>query len=445
MTIKIKFILIIFFGLTIIASSFKNNEDLKYNFNKKYRIDQLQADFRQFRNILQSNHPRLYEYTSKEKFDFLFDSLYNTITYKMTEREFQYFLTPIIGKVHCSHTKLLPSKYLAENIDAYISAPPFKLYFNNYKAFFQKNYSNDTSIKIGAEILSINGIKTEQIIKNFASRIHNEGKNTTFIYNRLNVSAYGIFPALCDYPNIEKYKLTFINPDSKTVKEISLKSIKQNDYLKLNPTPANYTYKLIDSLNTALITIRSFKFKIDSTYTNFIKETFREIKLKKIENLIIDIRGNIGGLPEPATEILRKISNKEFIYYNKKVSWEFDNTISPTEYCFKGKLYFLIDGGCRSTTGHFISLVKYHNLGTLIGEEACASYSCNSSGRPYTLTNSGLMIECPYTTFEVAVQGQERGNGIIPEIYVKPTVDNVIHGKDSILNYALDKIKQTEK
>ena len=116
LTIKIKFILIIFLGLTIIASSFKNNEDLKYDFNKKYRIDQLKADFRQFRDILQSTHPRLYEYTSKEKFDFLFDSLYNTINYKMTEREFQYFLTPIIGKVHCSHTKLLPSKYLAENL-----------------------------------------------------------------------------------------------------------------------------------------------------------------------------------------------------------------------------------------------------------------------------------------------------------------------------------------
>lgn len=444
MTIKIKFILLLFFGLTIIASSYKNIEDSKFDFNKRYSIDNLQSDFRQFREILQSNHPRLYEYTSKEQFDFLFDSLYNAINYKMTEREFQYFLTPIIGKVHCSHTKLLASKYIAENINNYISAPPFKLHFDNYKAFVQMNYSNDSSMKIGAEILSINGIKTEQIIKNFASRIHNEGKNTTFIYNRLNVAAYGLFPALCDYPNIEQYRLTFINPDNNTVKEISLKSIKQNEYSKLNPIPTNYSYKLIDSLNTAIITIHSFKFKADSIYSNFIKETFRDIKLKEIKNLIIDVRGNIGGLPEPAAEILRNISNKEFIYYNKKAAWEFDNTISPTEDCFKGKLYFLIDGGCRSTTGHFVSLVKYHNLGILIGEETCASYSCNSNGRPYTLTNSGLIIECPYKTFDVAVQGQERGKGIIPDIYIKPTVDNVIKGKDSILIYTLDKIKQTE-
>jgi hypothetical protein len=443
--IRFKNIFLVFCGLTVILSSYKNNEEIKYDFNKQYSIDQLQADFHQFREVLQSNHPRLYEYTSKDKFDFLFDSLFNAIKYKMTEREFQYFLTPIIEKAHCSHTKLLPSEYLAENINDYISAPPFKLYFDNYRAFIHKNYSNDTSIKIGAEILFINGIKTEQIIKNFASRIPNEGKNTTFIYNRLNVAVYGLFPALCDYPNIEKYKLTFINPGSQAIKEISLKSIKQNEYSKLNPTPANYTYKLIDSLNTAIITIHSFKFKADSIYTNFIKEIFREIKLKKIKNLIIDVRGNIGGLPEPAAEILRNISNKTFIYYNKKVSWKFDNTISPTEDCFKGKLYFLIDGGCRSTTGHFVSLIKYHNLGTLIGEETCASYSCNSNGRPYTLTNSGLIIECPYTTFDVAVRGQERGKGIIPDIYIKPSADNVIMGQDSILNYTLDEIKQNEK
>lgn len=61
------------------------------------------------------------------------------------------------------------------------------------------------------------------------------------------------------------------------------------------------------------------------------------------------------------------------------------------------------------------------------------------------LTNSGLVIECPYTTFDVAVQGQERGNGIFPNIYIKPTIVNVINGRDTILNYTLNKIKQARK
>lgn len=425
--------------------SFRNYK--VYDPGKKYTVDQLRADFSFFRETLEKTHPRLYEYTSKEEFHHLFDSLYKAIDHKMTEREFQYFLSPVISKTHCSHTKILPSKEFSDNIDKHIIAPPFKLYFDSSRAFLLNRYFSDTSIQIGAEILSINGIPTEQLINNFAARIHNEGNNTTFIYNRLNAAVNGLFPGLCDHPPISKYSLTYLNPGSKVAQAVKLRSIKLNEYLRYNPASPvqNYSYRTIDSLNTAVLKYYSFKFRADSSYKEFLDKAFAEIRSKNIDHLVIDVRGNIGGLPEPAAELLRKVSGKEFSYYNKKVSWEFDNIIKPSESQFTGELYFLVDGGCRSTTGHFISLVKYHKLGTIIGEETCASFSCNSNGRPYPLPNTGLILECPYTTFDVAVEGQPRGNGVQPNIYIKPSVGDVIRNEDAVLQFTLDKIRQVKK
>jgi C-terminal processing protease CtpA/Prc len=263
----------------------------------------------------------------------------------------------------------------------------------------------------------------------------------------MNVST-DLFPGLCNYPDIKKYDLTFTNPKSKAVKKLTLKSITHNEYNILNAEKQkpNYSFNLLDSLSTGIIKISSFNFNMDSVYTDFILNTFKELKSKNIQNLIIDVRGNIGGQPNPATELLKNITSKELIYFSKKSGYEkFNNTVTPTEDRFKGNIYFLIDGGCRSTTGHLASLVKYHQLGKMIGEETCASYSCNSSAKTYILNNSKLTIDCPSKVFEVAVEGQQRGNGIMPDIYLKPTVENVMNGKDTVMMFTLDKIKNTGK
>jgi Peptidase family S41 len=448
------FSLAILLLLAIITNAQNRMGNIHYEFDKKYSATQLQADFRQFREILEKKHPRLYEYTSKKQLDKLFDSLYLRINASMTERQFQYFISPVISKVHCSHTKILPSRYLTEHINDYINAPCFKLFFDEGKAFFLNNYSSDTSIKIGAEVLSINGVTTEQIINNFAIRIHNEGKNITWIYNRLNAALLGLFPALCDYPNIETYTLTYKNPDTETIREISLKSIKQADYIKYNPAkPAqNYSFSMLDSLSTGILKVLSFKFPCDSPFNSFINKTFNELRSKHIKNLIVDVRGNIGGLPYPAAELLKHLSAEKFIYYKKTdgftENWSmedckvFNNLISPSENLFKGKIYFLVDGGCRSTTGHFCALVKYHKIGTMIGEETCASFDCNSNAYPITLKYTKLILECATAKYEVAVKGLERGNGVMPDIYIRPITDNIINGKDTVLLYTLAKIGQ---
>lgn len=89
-------------------------------------------------------------------------------------------------------------------------------------------------------------------------------------------------------------------------------------------------------------------------------------------------------------------------------------------------------------------MVKYYHLGPIIGEESCASYSCNDNGNPHILPNTQLTLICPESTYSVAISGLKRGRGIMPDYVVKPTISDVISGKDTVLQFALKIIRATK-
>jgi len=101
----------------------------------------------------------------------------------------------------------------------------------------------------------------------------------------------------------------------------------------------------------------------------------------------------------------------------------------------------LIDGGAFSTTSHFSSLVKFHNLGTFVGQETNGSYSCNANATELLLPNSGIRTRIAQSTFATAVSGFELGPGIMPDVEVTPTLDHILTGADPVLAEALHLIQ----
>src|SRR5882757_5709756 len=82
------------------ATSIKN-----YDPNKQYPKEKLQQDFTLLQNILESKHPSLYWYTSKDSMDMYFNKYYNAIEDSMTEQRFGWkILAPLVSKIHCGHT-----------------------------------------------------------------------------------------------------------------------------------------------------------------------------------------------------------------------------------------------------------------------------------------------------------------------------------------------------
>ena len=85
--------------------------------DRKYAPEELRKDYMVFRHLLESWHPSLYWYTSRDSMSAYFDEGYAAIRDSMTEPQFRTILSYVIAKVDCGHTSVRASKAYAHYLD----------------------------------------------------------------------------------------------------------------------------------------------------------------------------------------------------------------------------------------------------------------------------------------------------------------------------------------
>jgi hypothetical protein len=86
-------------------------------------------------------------------------------------------------------------------------------------------------------------------------------------------------------------------------------------------------------------------------------------------------------------------------------------------------------------------VVHHHGRATFVGEESGAGYYGNVSGGGVTLTlpHSGVRVRIPFIKYSCAVSGYTpEDRGLIPEHIIVPTVDDLLAGRDPVLEFALE-------
>ena len=142
----------------------------------------LQEDFNQFRYLLESMHPALYDYTSKNELDSLFDSNYHKINSDMDVNAFIMLMTEVISKVGCGHSSLfVPDQFWNVAPEKLF---PLKLIMIKNKIYVRGSYSEVQNISTGSEILSVNGEPIDKIIDHLASLTSADGFNSSYRYTK---------------------------------------------------------------------------------------------------------------------------------------------------------------------------------------------------------------------------------------------------------------------
>jgi len=441
-------LLILFTYIVLISSC--NKSDVRSDPDHQHSIEELREDFNKFKSKLMQSHPGIADYSYRIRFEKFANESLNSIARPMNARDFYYLISTVAEKANCGHTRLyLPDEYWM-NMHAAEKFFPLNLYYIDGTAFVIKNYSNDTTIMPGCEVISINSIPMTEIISNYLSAFGSDGYNQTYKYYNMNKKRYGLFPAYTKYP--ESYSLeiklamddsiSVMSIDALTSDEISEKdNYEVIDYENYYP----YEFKLIDSMNTAIIKIETFVVEPGWDYKEFYKSAFESIRQSKINNLIIDLRLNDGGDPNPAAELISYILDSAYIYFPPNVIGysNLKKHIKPRQPNFSGNLYILIDGGCFSTTGHLLSVLRYHQRGIFIGEESGGSFQCYGCVKEYTLPNTKIMIQYPRCIFQTAVDGFLFDQGIMPDHEVKPDINDLVNGDDTVLKFVLELIAET--
>ena len=412
--------------------------------NKEYSEDQLNQDYEKMIQEIMDNHPRPFQYTDQNEFENIVNSIGMQFDKPMTRIEFFKLLSMVVAKIRCSHTGIRLGADFEQGIKAEEKYFPLKLYFSDDRAWIVSGIIENQEIEPGSELISINHVPLKNIIEVIFSMIPAEGFNQTTKYYVIN-NQFETYYRLLSSTNT--FDIEFINPtnNERSVSTIAgvnydntVKSVKRTEH---ENSPFHVTY--LKENNTALWKIPSFSYDDINEYLKETERLFAKLMNEKTENLILDLRGNNGGHPIFAAILYSYLTQEPFIYFNNqgiKIE-EFEplyNTMEANEKAFSGNLYVWIDGGCLSTTGHFISLLRYQDKAIFIGEEPGSWFSCNDNSVKRKLPNTGIELNIPRTTFETAVSGFESGDVFMVDYPVIISVDDKLDNKDIYLNKTLE-------
>ena len=228
-----------------------------------------------------------------------------------------------------------------------------------------------------------------------------------------------------------------------------------------------------DSL--ALMTVNSFS---KSRLHHFFYRSFRRLKKEKVNNLVIDIRTNGGGDIDNYVLLTKYLRNspfkvadsvysksKNFSPFTRSITsgffsnigllflthkkqdgkyhfgfWERHTFTPKRKNHFNGNIFVLTNGLTFSASSLFCNAVKGQQNVTLVGEETGGGWYGNSGIiiPDIILPETKLHVRLPFFRIVQYNHIAEKGTGVIPDIYVRPNVKDILNRVDT----KMEKVKE---
>lgn len=419
---------------------------------KKYSLDQLQHDFKQLRHVIETENPLVF--ADKQELSDTFDRQYALLRDNMSILDFYRVISPAVAKVRCGHTNLSISavyeQYMRENAK-YL---PFTFFVTGNKLFVIESLT-DAHIPPGSEILRINGRSAGDIITQLLRNLTADGENVTKKYVILNNWFNSFYYFYIEAP--QSFEIRYADPAASQEHTITVNGLRDDSmdqtalgvYFPTKEEHELYHAKIEEEY--AVLTIETFILREKDAYREFLRRFFKELHEQEIEHLILDLRGNWGGSAPYAATLLSYLIKKPVQYFNEDLPFFFSlvysylkSPMDPAEDNFTGNLYVLVNGGVFSTTAHLCSLIKYHDIGVLIGTETGGNYICTDGAHNMTLKNTKLRLHYSTTPYKTEVKGFEKGRGLMPDYPVEKTLEDVLLQQDPFMEKALELISEYE-
>lgn len=466
----------------------------------RFTSAQFVEDLRIFRAIREQVNSGLYVYRSRKQIDSIYQKAEEEASNSKNIFDFYKVIAKVTGfEGSCHNYTDLPnnaSYYLPQKSE-YL---PITL--KNIDGLLLQD-SKDNKIPLGAEIISINNIPVKEMITRFSQYYFSDGyslpyKETTGFERGMLDKFYVEFGTHKQYSILYRW--------NGQVYEVNLPGITLPEFKKLQETKHSLTldkklatekYSLTkEGNNIYRLSIRGFDFATDEAdpaykkFGAFLDRMIDTLEREKIENLIIDLRGNTGGSGALYEKVFSYLTKRPFrdshyaytlfneipmaeklvitplflsngvkdksglnVYLKEqypkqaqgKYYWADDKNllILPNEKTFTGQLYLLVDQRVASAASHLASLIKSYTNAIIIGKETVGGYYEHNGHFPvvYELPNTG--IQTGFSIVHViqdsqVLKDQRKGQGIIPHFEIKTTPQDFLEQNDVYLRKVLE-------
>lgn len=465
------------------------------NVNASLSPDSLAYEFDILEKAYRELHPGLYRFQEELAINQLFEATRSQYIQSQNLQEAFLTLQEFTTKIQCGHT--YPNfwnqrKTVQESLFNQADKLPFTFIIVQDQFLIQQNVSN-ADIPNHSLIIAINGVSTEEIIQKLFEYSRADGANDLKRIHELYITGKGKFETFDIYfpmlfpPQNGTFNIATQdfngNMSNFEVKAISRKERKERlaerFALEEGSLDDTWEFNFLDE-KTAYLRLGTFAiWQMELDWKAFLKDSFQQLATTQIENLIIDIRGNEGGMAEVWWELLSYLTDesldlvldKKLIRYQKVSediqpfvgSWEeglldisemvqpYDERffeardpsldslhVEPSTLNFQGKVVILTDAANSSATFYLSKYSKENHLATLVGQ---------TTGGNLMGTNGGSMffLNLPYTGLEVDLPligyypRQSLGNkGLKPDEEVSRDLDFYLSEEDEDIQKAME-------
>lgn len=453
----------------------------------------LRSDVAVLRRAYETMHPGLERYNSKAQLDRHFADLDAAFARERTLRDAYLELSRFLAKIRCGHTYanfFNQPKSVADALFKGKDRVPFYFRWIDRRMIVTRSFTEHASIRPGIEIVAIDGVPVARILGQLMTLARADGSNDAKRVSSLEVTgdsryeSFDIyFPML--FPQQGESR-TYSVRAAGTRRPVSLRldSLSFEDRVaalaveagdaKTKDAPIWRLEFLEDG--TAYLRMRTWAlFNSKWDWKSFLGASMDELSRRATPNLIIDLRGNEGGLdcgdlivsrlidadlsPGQYRRLVRYRSAPEDLLPYLDTwdpsfrNWGTDATgpedgfyrlkgedgdvrgrvIAAKGPRYRGAVYLLIDAANSSATFQFAEVLKRNRLATLVGQPTGGNQRGINGGAFFflRLPNSKIEVDLPLIgSFPTSSMPDA---GIAPDVAVSPSQRDIANGVDTEL------------